>query len=179
MDSSTELRYTWSPNKSARIVALLFGVALLVLFFVFRQAEAFARILALFASFIAMSYGFRGLIRQPLLEITDENIIIRRTFRNHVYPRYAIHGFRVEKAVGLLRRSGFISLDIARVEDWGDLRREYLHSRSLPTTLPPLKDRERDILEVLSWGDVGVSPEKMVADLEAHKIRNLSKTLNI
>lgn len=176
MEATSEIRRTWSPNIATRIGALIFGIVLLVLFFVATGTEPFGRILLFLAAMISIYYGFTGLIRRPRFEITDDEMIIRRTFRDHIYPRYAIHGFRIERPVGLIRRAGFLTIDVARVEDWADLGREYAQTHSLPTSLPPLKDRERDILEVLTFGDIGVSPRKIVDDLTAHGIRDLSKT---
>ncbi|MFY9190465.1 MAG: hypothetical protein WAN89_04225 [Lawsonella sp.] len=175
MEATSEVRRTWSPNVAARIAVLLFGIALLVVFFIATGTEPFGRILLLLAAMISIYYGFTGLIRRPRFEITDENMIIRRTFRDHVYPRYAIHGFRMERPIGLFRRAGFLTIDIARVEDWSDLGREFAKTQTLPTSLPPLKDRERDILEVLTFSDLGISSSKVVPDLEAHGMRNLSK----
>lgn len=175
MEENSTVRRTWAPNKATRIGALIFGLVLFVLFFIATKTEPVGRILLLLAAMISVYYGIAGLIRRPRFEITDEEMIIRRTFRDHVYPRYAIHGFRVERPVGLFRRAGFLTIDVARVEDWADLGREYAQTEKLPTSLPPLKDRERDILEVLTMSDIGISPRKIVPDLEAHNMRNLNK----
>ena len=46
--------------------------------------------------------------------------------------------------------------------------------RDSPLPLPAMENRQRDTLEVVTWGDIGVNPHRIVADLEEAGIRNLN-----
>lgn len=171
--SDSTIRYAWSPSIAWRIVGLVVGVFLFALSFV-PNVSTGGQILLIIAAVIVVWNGLSGLIRRPRLIITDTELHVRRTFRDHVYPLYSIHGFRIDRTSGIIQRVPMLTFDIARVEDWADLRTEYEQTHTLPLPLPPMENRQRDTLEVVTWGDIGVNPLRIANDLEAAGIRNLS-----
>ena len=56
-----------------------------------------------------------------------------------------------------------------------ELRHQYEEVKSLPLPLPTMEDRQRDTLEIVTWGDIGVSPLRIASNLEEAGILNLSK----
>lgn len=165
--------YAWSPNVPWCLLGVAVGAFLFIISFVPGVVTG-GRALLMLAGVIVVWSGLAGLIRRPRLVITGTDLHVRRTFRDHVYPLYAIHGFRVERPSGLVHRFPMLTFDIARMEDWGHLREDYTRHKTLPLPLPPMENRERDILEVVTWGDVGVNPLRIVRDLEKAGVRNLS-----
>ena len=55
------------------------------------------------------------------------------------------------------------------------MRHQYEEVKSLPLPLPTMEDRQRDTLEIVTWGDIGVSPLRIASNLEEAGILNLSK----
>lgn len=173
MPSDNPIRYAWSPNITWRIVGIIIGAILFALSFM-PNVSIGGQILLILAAFIVICSGLAGLIRRPRLVITDTDLHVRRTFRDHVYPLYSIHGFRIDRPSGIIQRFPMLTFDIARVEDWADLRTEYDQHHTLPLPLPAMENRQRDTLEFVTWGDIGVNPHRIVADLEEAGIRNLN-----
>ncbi|WP_053978938.1 PH domain-containing protein [Lawsonella clevelandensis] len=173
MPSDTPIRYEWSPNIAWRIAGIVVGAFLFALSFM-PNVSTGGKILLILAAFTVVWNGLAGLIRRPRLVITDTNLHVRRTFRDHVYPLYSIHGFRIDRPSGIIQRFPMLTFDIARVEDWADLRTEFERQHTLPLPLPAMENRQRDTLEVLTWGDIGVNPLGIATDLEEAGIRNLN-----
>ena len=85
MPSDNPIRYAWSPNITWRIVGIIIGAILFALSFM-PNVSIGGQILLILAAFIVICSGLAGLIRRPRLVITDTDLHVRRTFRDHVYP---------------------------------------------------------------------------------------------
>jgi len=173
MSFDGSVRYAWSPNIAWRIINTIFGIVFLGITFGISVGIT-AKILLFIAGVITLCYGIAGIIRRPRLIITDTHLHVRRTFRDHIYPLYSVHGFRIDRPSGIIQHSPMLTFDIARAGDWTELRHQYEEVKSLPLPLPTMEDRQRDTLEIVTWGDIGVSPLRIASNLEEAGILNLS-----
>jgi len=157
MSFDGSVRYAWSPNIAWRIINTIFGIVFLGITFGISVGIT-AKILLFIAGVITLCYGIAGIIRRPRLIITDTHLHVRRTFPS-----------------GIIQHSPMLTFDIARAGDWTELRHQYEEVKSLPLPLPTMEDRQRDTLEIVTWGDIGVSPLRIASNLEEAGILNLSK----
>lgn len=165
----------WAPNLGVRFFSLALGIAGVVLCTAF-DLTAIATILIGLMSVITLCYGLYGIIRRPRMAISEHSLLIRRVFRDHIYPLYVVNGFRIDKQhIFSHTFSSFLTFDIARVEEWNHLKKQWENSfHDLPLPLPTMSNRERAILETLTVSDLGIMPHKIAQELVDAGLRDLS-----